>query len=236
MKTNRSAFTLIELLIVVAIIAILAAIAVPNFLEAQTRAKVGRVYADFRSIATALEAYRVDQTAYPPSHAPFQNLPGDDFIEPPSRRLRPLTTPMAYMTKVPGPSPFTSPADVSNPWSREWQYSTKDGLLLWSRGGSPTFGTNSEGNIQLNGFYRLAAGRAVDLSQTGDNIFRDGPAWHIMDRGPDTMYFYVWANPSWLGLTHPAQPWADTVMWYDPTNGTVSEGEIIRSQMKSSFQ
>ncbi len=58
-------FTLIELLIVVAIIAILAAIAVPNFLEAQTRAKVSRVKADVRSIATALEAYRIDQNLYP---------------------------------------------------------------------------------------------------------------------------------------------------------------------------
>jgi len=40
------AFTLIELLIVVAIIAILSAIAVPNFLEAQTRSKVSRTQAD----------------------------------------------------------------------------------------------------------------------------------------------------------------------------------------------
>ena len=62
---SKHAFTLIELLIVVAIIAILAAIAVPNFLEAQTRAKVARVKNDLRSVATAIEAYRVDTNKYP---------------------------------------------------------------------------------------------------------------------------------------------------------------------------
>ena len=61
----QRAFTLIELLIVIAIIAILALIAVPNFLEAQTRAKVARVQADMRSIATTLEAYYVDHNVYP---------------------------------------------------------------------------------------------------------------------------------------------------------------------------
>lgn len=57
---NRSAFTLIELLIVVAIIGILAAIAVPNFLNAQMRAKVARVESDIRTIMTAFEMYRMD--------------------------------------------------------------------------------------------------------------------------------------------------------------------------------
>ena len=62
-------FTLIELLIVVAIIAILAAIAIPNFIEAQTRSKVSRVKADMRSLATAVEAYRVDNNRYPLTRA-----------------------------------------------------------------------------------------------------------------------------------------------------------------------
>jgi type II secretion system protein G len=69
-----SAFTLIELLIVVAIIAILAAIAVPNFLEAQTRSKVSRAQADMRSLATAIESYRVDNNSYPAA------IVGDVFL------------------------------------------------------------------------------------------------------------------------------------------------------------
>jgi len=89
------AFTLIELLIVVAIIAILAAIAVPNFLEAQTRAKVSRVKADVRSIATALEAYRIDQNLYPSDAGhgapPYSGV--TCFI--------PLTTPVAFITSAP---------------------------------------------------------------------------------------------------------------------------------------
>ncbi len=57
---SKNAFTLIELLIVVAIIGILAAIAVPNFINAQIRAKISRVYGDLRSIRTALDMYTVD--------------------------------------------------------------------------------------------------------------------------------------------------------------------------------
>jgi type II secretion system protein G len=92
--SDRAAFTLIELLIVVAIIAILAAIAVPNFLEAQTRAKVARVKADFRSVGTALEAYRVDTNTYPDPHWGGGTMTS-------FRGLIWLTTPVAYMTSIP---------------------------------------------------------------------------------------------------------------------------------------
>jgi len=87
---TRDSFTLIELLIVVAIIGILAAIAVPNFLNAQTRSKLARVYADLKAESTALEMYYLDWNAYP--LGPNEGLPP---------RLTELTTPLAYISTCP---------------------------------------------------------------------------------------------------------------------------------------
>ncbi len=108
--SSLRAFTLIELLIVVAIIAILAAIAVPNFLEAQTRAKISRVQSDIRALTIAAETYRIDNNKYP--------LPGDRFINGTDiswtqRQLR-LTTPIAYISSLPR-DPFRSPLPGHNP-------------------------------------------------------------------------------------------------------------------------
>src|SRR5437867_7536931 len=69
MKKNQSGFTLIELLIVIAIIGILAAIAIPNLLNAVQRGKQKRSMADMRSLATAIEAYAVDNNVYPQANA-----------------------------------------------------------------------------------------------------------------------------------------------------------------------
>ncbi len=64
-KAKQRGFTLIELLIVVAIIGIIAAIAIPNLLNAINRGKQKRTMADVRQIATAIESYAIDNTAYP---------------------------------------------------------------------------------------------------------------------------------------------------------------------------
>ena len=91
MKRNRKGFTLIELLIVVAIIGIIVAIAIPNLLNAIQRAKQKRTMADARSMGTAIEAYAIDNNAYPPSAAsaypsgittPGTAVVGGVYIEP----------------------------------------------------------------------------------------------------------------------------------------------------------
>jgi len=62
-------FTLLELLVVVAIISMLAALLLPVLRAARIRAKVARVHADLRNMATAIESYRLDQDAYPLARA-----------------------------------------------------------------------------------------------------------------------------------------------------------------------
>ncbi len=100
MKAPR-AFTLIELLIVVAIVGILAAIAVPNFLNAQTRAKIARAEADLRSLTTALESYYLDNNHYVPLYLSAGWGGGYSPNSINSHRLLPLSTPIVYIPSIP---------------------------------------------------------------------------------------------------------------------------------------
>ncbi|HBZ72713.1 MAG TPA: pilin, partial [Deltaproteobacteria bacterium] len=64
MTKRREGFTLIELMIVVAIIGILAAIAIPNFLKFQLRSKTGEAKANLAAIRTAEEGYFSEYSTY----------------------------------------------------------------------------------------------------------------------------------------------------------------------------
>src|ERR1700761_9761126 len=60
LNKNRGGFTLVEIMIVVAIIALLAAIAVPNFLRARKRSQATRCLEDLRIIDSAIDQYAIE--------------------------------------------------------------------------------------------------------------------------------------------------------------------------------
>ncbi len=66
-KKEKSGFTFIELMFIMLIVSILAAISIPNFLRAQTNAKITRAYMDMHTISLGLESYAIDHRQYPPS-------------------------------------------------------------------------------------------------------------------------------------------------------------------------
>lgn len=203
----KKAFTLIELLIVVAIIAILAAIAVPNFLEAQTRAKISRTRADMRTIATALETYKIDVTKYPVDGGgragalKYPNQQQDTIVKMfGSFRLNNMiTTPIAYLT--------TSIYDVFMPKTtiiteQTFRYYDWKGALMEYHGsGSP--------QPAAYGLYQARSGEWQLLSQGPDKKSNIGPAGN-----GGSPYLFSQSLP------------------YDSTNGTVSPGDIVRTQAR----
>ena len=82
-------------------IGLLAAIAVPNFLQAQVQARVARTKADMRTMAVATEAYNIDNDQYPGA---FETVI-------PTRELSILSSPISYVTNSNAMDPFSDTGD-----------------------------------------------------------------------------------------------------------------------------
>ena len=70
-------FTLIEILVVVVILGILAAIIVPNLMERPGQARITKAKSDIRAVESALNMYRLDHHVYPPTDVGLQALVSD---------------------------------------------------------------------------------------------------------------------------------------------------------------
>ncbi len=255
-RRRFSAFTLIELLFVVAIMAVLAAIAVPNFLEAQTRVKVARVHTDMAATTLALNRYYADKGAYPPNTTEARR-----YLE------------AAMQNPVMDSAHTSVPVDVKIPWwiadsnilepeiegmGMDFTPSTQTDTLDAHFFKSPVMDFNS-GQLSLLttpiNYIGTAVSRDIyassyarrdnrSLNATGwfgyvnsAELFDDdslttaspglwgdhltsGTYFYLASSGPDTSY-EIW------------HPLSGPFTAYDPTNGSVSGGDIFHFEGRS---
>ncbi|NUN98152.1 MAG: prepilin-type N-terminal cleavage/methylation domain-containing protein [Candidatus Omnitrophica bacterium] len=220
---GRCGFTLIELLIVIAIILILIAIALPNFLEAQIRAKAVRSAGESRSLGLAVESLRVDRNTL------LIDIWDDDSVLGVQRLLQffggiantnkatrlqrdvmaPLTTPVKYIVSIPQDPFLKDPKTVatSETWTGQldtYTYFDRDPAIPDVADGKAGVGKNSwpdDHNIQGYHAANTAISQVRRLADGEFALIGSGPDGQVVQNG-------------FRGVP------------YSPTNGTRSNGNI----------
>jgi general secretion pathway protein G len=98
-------FTLIELMVVLVIIGVLAALIVPNVLDRADDARVTAAKADIGNLTQALKLYKLDNQRYPAAAQSLQALVAKPGTDPVPANWKP------YLDKLP-----------NDPWGRPYQY------------------------------------------------------------------------------------------------------------------
>ncbi len=202
-ERHECAFTLIELLIVIAIILILIAIALPNFLAAQLRAKVTQVQAELRTLSIGVESYATDyNSAYPIMLGKLRDNPSSPSWDRGGvHNLISLSTPIQYV----------------------------EGEILRKR--DPFYG--DEGDHLTYGYVNRDAFRMIHgLPNNHTHHYLLHSLGPDKKKGPNPAAYFGgrWNNADYgrdppIGFQY--KPLFDA--WnYNPTNGTLSDGDILR--------
>lgn len=223
MRISRG-FTLIELLIVIAIILILIAIALPNFLEAQIRAKVSNVSAEMKALETAIASYFIDRARYPGDGFEVGGFGYVAGAEGNPVVWSQLTTPVKYFTAIPLdeflPADFAVDDAGNSPGERDpsnnvYRYYS-DGWSCRASGNTPRpfvgqpetcfIPSDRRGKVTPHPFDPNAAflGR-----------------WIALSAGPDQEHGYGEWEMHRSNITIRSRT-------YSPTNGTRSYGDIVK--------
>ncbi|MBE0494040.1 MAG: type II secretion system major pseudopilin GspG [Thiomicrospira sp.] len=102
---KQAGFTLIELMVVVVILAILAAIAVPMLMDRPDEAREVKVKQDISALSSALQLYKLDNFRYPTTDQGLEALASEPTSEPLPRNWKP------YMERLP-----------KDPWGNDYLY------------------------------------------------------------------------------------------------------------------
>ncbi|MCQ4319044.1 type II secretion system major pseudopilin GspG [Stutzerimonas stutzeri] len=132
-ERKQGGFTLIEIMVVVVILGILAALVVPQVMNRPDQAKVTVAKGDIKAIGAALDMYKLDNYAYPSTQ---QGL--DALVEKPGGNPQPKNWNRdGYLKRVP-----------KDPWGNEYQYlspGTQGAYDLYSYGAD-----GKQGGSELN--------------------------------------------------------------------------------------
>lgn len=245
-KGLQAGFTLLELLVVVGIIGILVAIAVPQFTNTKIRASVAVTQSSLRMLAQANMQLQWDTGYYLDNPAADgRKIPGDGFLHMGRGEYTRLTSPVAYLSEIPA-DPFVNFVHPTATPNLRWHYGTDptrtigfvfesvgpDGYPNYPHAAYPGRQTGRGGSDTSGGYWEatLPGGRRHVVRHTGRHVWELFFDNQITSMGELRDHFVH-------GAARPHSPPIDDAVYanrfsskhprpYDPSNGVRSEGDI----------